>query len=89
MPQCSCARRLSGAYGADDLVQVVEDSDAHWWGTRDVVDTHKLIIKLGVDDGFAYINALEDNLQKGAATQAVENMNVMQTLPRLYGITTV
>ena len=77
---------ISGAYGSDDLVQVVEDSDAHWWGTRDVVDTHKLIIKLGVDDGFAYINALEDNLQKGAATQAVENMNLMQGLPRLYGI---
>ena len=48
---------IASAYGADDLVQVVEDSDAHWWGTRDVVDTHKLIIKLGVDDGFAYINA--------------------------------
>ena len=79
---------ISGTYGADDLVQVVEDSDAYWWGTRDVVGTHALIIKLGVDDGFAYINALEDNLQKGAATQAVENMNLMQALPRLYGVET-
>ena len=77
---------IAGAYGADDLVQIVEDSDAHWWGTRDVVGTHALIIKLGVDDGFAYINALEDNLGKGAASQAIENMNLMQGLPRLYGI---
>jgi len=77
---------IAGAYESDDLVQVVEDSGDHWWGTRDVVGTHKLIIKLGVDDGFAYINALEDNLGKGAASQAVENMNLMQGLDRLYGI---
>ncbi|MDP6037234.1 MAG: hypothetical protein QGG64_01670, partial [Candidatus Latescibacteria bacterium] len=63
-------------YDPDDLVQVVEDSGDHSWGTRDVVGTHRLIIKLSVDDGFAYINALEDNLGKGAASQAVENMNV-------------
>ncbi len=77
---------IANAYDADDLVRVVEDSDAHWWGTRDVVGTHELLIKLGVDDGFAYINALEDNLCKGAASQAVENMNLMQGLPRLYGM---
>ena len=77
---------ISRAYDPDDLVRVVEDSDAHRWGTRDVVGTNALIIKLAVDDGFAYINALEDNLGKGAATQAVENMNLMQGLPRLYGI---
>jgi len=76
-------------YEPDDLVQVVEDDTDHWWGTRDVVGTHKLMIKLGVDDGFAYINALEDNLGKGAASQAVENMNVIQSLRRLYGIDAV
>lgn len=77
---------IVGAYEPDDLVQVVEDSEDYLWGTRDVVGTHKLIIKLGVDDGFAYINVLEDNLGKGAASQAVENMNLMQGLDRLYGI---
>jgi N-acetyl-gamma-glutamylphosphate reductase len=51
-----------------------------------VVGTHVLVIKLGVDDGFVYINALEDNLGKGAASQGVENMNLMQGLPRLHGI---
>lgn len=77
---------IAGAYGADDLVKVVEDSADHLWGTRDVVGTHALVIKLGVDDGFVYINALEDNLGKGAASQGIENMNVMQNLQRLYGI---
>ena len=85
------AQRLREAivYDTDDLVQVVEDDADHWWGTLDVVGTHKLLIKLGVEDGFAYINALEDNLGKGAASQAVENMNLMQGLSRLYGIDAV
>lgn len=77
---------IASAYVADDLVKVVEDSADHVWGTRDVVGTHLLVIKLGVDDGFVYINALEDNLGKGAASQAVENMNLMQGLSRLHGI---
>lgn len=79
-------KAIAGAYVADDLVKVVEDSSDHTWGTRDVVNSHMLVIKLGVDDGFAYINALEDNLGKGAASQGVENMNVMQGLSRLHGI---
>ena len=77
---------IAGAYGPDDLVCVVEDTAEHLWGTRDAVGTHKLLIKLGVDAGFAYINTLEDNLGKGAASQGVENMNLMQGIPRLYGI---
>ncbi|MFT5370210.1 MAG: N-acetyl-gamma-glutamyl-phosphate reductase [Candidatus Latescibacterota bacterium] len=77
---------IAAAYGEDDLVKVVVDSADHQWGTRDVVGTHLLLIKLGVDEGFVYINALEDNLGKGAASQAVENMNLMQGLSRLQGI---
>lgn len=77
---------IAGAYEPEDLVAVVKDSSDHMWGTRDVVGTHKLLIKVGVDDGFAYINALEDNLGKGAASQGVENMNLMVGLPRLHGI---
>lgn len=77
---------IAGAYTEEDLVLVVEDSEAHQWGTRDAVGTHKLIVKLGVDGGFAYICSMEDNLGKGAASQAVENMNLMQGFPRLYGI---
>ena len=77
---------IRSAYAKEDLVCPVEDTEDKQWGTRDVVGTHKLAIKVGVDDGFAYICAMEDNLGKGAASQAVENMNLMFGLPRLYGV---
>ncbi|MCE2438855.1 MAG: hypothetical protein J4F39_05455 [Candidatus Latescibacteria bacterium] len=77
---------IGSAYIEEDLVCPVEDREDKQWGTRDVVGTHKLAIKVGVDEGFAYICAMEDNLGKGAASQAVENMNLMFGLPRLYGI---
>ncbi len=77
---------IAAVYEAEDLVVLVRDSDEVQWGTRDVVGTHKLLIKLGVDEGFVYLCSMEDNLGKGAASQAVENMNLMQGLPRLYGI---
>ncbi len=77
---------IGSAYTDEDLVCPVEDSEEKQWGTRDVVGTHKLAIKIGVDEGFAYICSLEDNLGKGAASQAVENMNLMCGLPRLCGI---
>ena len=77
---------IEAAYGPEDLVEVVRDSADKQWGTRDVVGTHKALVKLGVDEGFAYICSMVDNLGKGAASQAVENMNLMQGLPRLYGL---
>ena len=77
------------AYSAEDLVEVVSDSPEKQWGTADVTGTHKLLIKVRVDEGFAYINALEDNLGKGAASQGVENMNLMLGLDRLHGIAPV
>jgi N-acetyl-gamma-glutamyl-phosphate reductase len=90
LPEAEAVEKLSrairAAYQPEDLVFIVEDTDEKQWGARDVVDTHKLLIKVGVDEGFAYICSLEDNLGKGAASQAVENMNIMFGLPRLYGI---
>ena len=80
------SRAITHAYQPEDLVFVVEDTADKGWGTRDVVDTHKLLIKIRVDAGYAYICSLIDNLGKGAASQAVENMNIMLGLPRLYGI---
>ena len=77
---------IASAYEAEDLVAVVRDSEEKQWGTRDVVGSHKLLIKLGVDEGVAYICSLVDNLGKGAASQAVENMNLMTGLPRLCGL---
>ena len=90
LPDEEAAEKLRGAiasaYGPEDLVEVVRDSGEKQWGTRDVVHSHRVLVKLGVDGGFAYICSLIDNLGKGAASQAVENMNLMQRLPRLYGL---
>jgi len=68
------------------MVRLVEDSSEKQWGTRDVNGTHLVLVKLRVDEGHAYINSLEDNLTKGAATQGVENMNLMLGFLRLRGI---
>ncbi len=90
LPDEEAARALrhaiSGRYTEEDMVEVVQDSDAKLWGTRDVVETHRLLIKARADGGFAYICAMEDNLSRGAASQAVENMNLMLGFPRLSGI---
>ena len=55
-------------------------------GTRDVNGTNKMLINVYVENGFAYINVLIDNLYKGAAGQAVEDMNLMLGFPRLQGV---
>ena len=90
LPEAEAVDKLTqtirGAYQPEDLVFIVEDTADKQWGTKDVVDTHKLLVKVRVDEGFTYICSLEDNLGKGAASQGVENMNMMLGLPRLYGI---
>lgn len=77
---------IINAYSPDDLVDVVRDTGEYQYGTRDVAGTNKLIVKVRVDGGYAYINSLIDNLYKGAAGQAVECMNIMFGKPRLLGL---
>ena len=77
---------IKSAYKDEDRVFVVRDSKDKTYGTKDVNDTHDMIVKVRVDDGKVYINSLIDNLMKGAASQGVENMNIMLGLDRLYGI---
>lgn len=77
---------IRSAYCQEDRVFVVRDGKEKMYGTRDVNDTHDIIIKVRVDEGKVYINSLIDNLMKGAASQGVENMNIMFGLPRLTGI---
>jgi len=79
-------KAVQAAYTADDQVFVVKDTNEYQFGTRDVNETNKMLIKLRTDNGYAYINALIDNLYKGAAGQAVECMNLMLGLPRLQGL---
>ncbi|MDR3120639.1 MAG: hypothetical protein LBU58_04815 [Clostridiales bacterium] len=77
---------IRAAYHEEDLVRVVRDTPERQWGTRDVVGTNELIIKARVAGGRAYLCAMLDNLVKGAAGQAIENMNLMLGLPRLTGL---
>ena len=87
---------IGAAYEADDLVRVVRDGEPSEgrpsadgggaWGTRDVTGTNRLLLKVRVDGAYAYICAMLDNLVKGAAGQAVENMNIMLGFPRLQGL---
>ncbi len=79
-------KKIRSTYVDEDLVFVVADSKEKSWGTKDVNGTHKVLIKINVDAGFAYITVMIDNLGKGAASQAVENMNIILGLRRLYGI---
>lgn len=44
---------------------------------KQVVNTNKALLSLGVYDGMAHIVAVVDNLLKGASGQAVQNMNLM------------
>jgi N-acetyl-gamma-glutamyl-phosphate reductase len=78
---------ITDAYEPDDMVRIVEDTPEKQWGTQDANKTHWVLVKVRVAEGFAYINSLEDNLTKGAATQGVENMNLMLGMERLRGIT--
>ena len=79
--------RLQSAYCPEDLVFVERDSPEKTWGTKDVNGTNKMIVKVRVDSGYAYICSMLDNLVKGAAGQAIENMNIMLGLDRLIGLT--
>jgi len=79
-------KAISDYYRPEDMVQLVRDSKEKSYGTADVNNSHQLLIKINVDSGKVYINSLIDNLMKGAASQGVENMNLMLGLPRLYGL---
>lgn len=78
--------KIRDTYSPEDLVHMVSDGDGRQYGTKDVNNTHKCLLKIYVEDGFAYICSMIDNLGKGAASQAVENMNLMLGFDRLHGI---
>ncbi len=77
---------IRDCYCEEDRVFVVRDDKEHSYGTKAVNDTHDVLLKVRVEDGKVYINSLIDNLMKGAASQGVENMNLLLGLDRLYGI---
>lgn len=79
-------QKIKESYVKEDCVECVIDTKDKIFGTADVSKTHKALVKLRVERNTAFITSMIDNLGKGAASQAVENMNIMLGLPRLYGI---
>lgn len=53
---------------------------------KEVVNTNKGLLHLEVHDGYVHIASAIDNLVKGAAGQAIQNMNLMFGLPEDCGL---
>ena len=53
---------------------------------KEVVNTNKGLVHVELHDGYVHIASAIDNLVKGAAGQAVQNMNLMFGLPEDLGL---
>ena len=53
---------------------------------KEVVNTNKGLVHVEIHDGYVHIASCIDNLVKGAAGQAVQNMNLMFGLPEDKGL---
>ena len=53
---------------------------------KEVVNTNKGLVHVELHDGYVHISSAIDNLVKGAAGQAVQNMNLMFGLPETAGL---
>jgi N-acetyl-gamma-glutamyl-phosphate reductase len=53
---------------------------------KEVVNTNKGLVHVEVHEGYVHIASAIDNLVKGAAGQAVQNMNLMFGLPEATGL---
>lgn len=53
---------------------------------KEVVNTNKCLVHVELHDGYVHIASVIDNLVKGAAGQAVQNMNLMFGLPEDTGL---
>jgi len=75
---------LEAAYADEPFVELVDGPP----GVRDVRDTNFCRIWADVDKrtGKAYVFAAIDNLWKGTASQAIQNLNLMLGLPETEGL---
>lgn len=53
---------------------------------KEVVNTNKALLHVELHEGYVHISSAIDNLIKGAAGQAVQNMNIMFGLPEDRGL---
>jgi len=72
-------------YAADPTVEIARSAEAV--SLRKVVGTNLVLIGVEAAGDRAVVTVALDNLLKGAAGQAVENMNLMLGLPRTTGLT--
>jgi N-acetyl-gamma-glutamyl-phosphate reductase len=72
------------AYRDDPTVVVAKTAEDV--SLRKVVGTNTVMIGAASDDEVVVVTAALDNLLKGAAGQAIENMNLMAGLPRMAGL---
>lgn len=77
------AKKLFKEYYAASPFVHVTDGEIH---LKQVVNTNKCILKVECHDGYILITSVIDNLLKGAAGQAVENMNLMFGLEQASGL---
>jgi N-acetyl-gamma-glutamyl-phosphate reductase len=71
-------------YGADPTVTIA--ADAEGVSLRKVVGTNQCLLGITCEGDRAIVTAAIDNLLKGAAGQAIENLNLMLGMPRLQGL---
>jgi len=71
-----------GYYGKSPFVFVSDEGIS----LKEVVNTNKALLHLELHDGYVHISSVIDNLVKGAAGQAVENMNLMFGFPEDLGL---
>lgn len=74
----------SEAYGSEPLVTLVAGSDAVRMGQ--VVNTPRTVVGVTVEGSHAVAISAIDNLLKGAASQAVQNFNLMFGKPETKGV---
>lgn len=68
------AKQLFKTYYATSPFVHITDGEIH---LKQVVNTNKCILKVECHEGYIMITSVIDNLLKGAAGQAVENMNLL------------
>lgn len=76
--------RFAACYAGDPTVMIARDAEAVT--LRKVVGTNHVLIGIEAAGDRAIVTAAIDNLLKGAAGQALENMNLMLGLPRTAGL---
>jgi N-acetyl-gamma-glutamyl-phosphate reductase len=77
-------KAFADAYGSEPLIRLVPSADAV--RVADAARTPLCIIGTSCDATHVVATAAIDNLLKGAASQAVQNMNLMLGLPETEGL---